>query len=113
MVRFGPTVCSTAVEPRRLGQRAEAERGDRRHAVAAEQQRRVQPDEAVHQRGAQQRSGEPAAAFDEQPGQAALAEPPQRVAQIDLPGRVRRGLDDLDAGVAQRLAPLRVGTGGA
>ncbi len=71
----------------------------------------MQPHEAVHQPGPQQRRGKPAAALDEQPGQATLAEQPQRVGQIDPPGLVRRGVDDLDAGALQRLAPFRIGAG--
>ena len=56
-------------EARRAVEGVEAERGDRRDAVAADQQRRVQPYQAIDQPGAQQRRGEAAAALDQQPGQ--------------------------------------------
>ena len=89
------------VEPRRLGQRAETERVDRRHAVAAEQQRRMQPDEPVHQAGAQQRQRRagrrlrPAAGS----GRARRAAAAHRRRSI-RPASSGVGVDDLDAGVA-------------
>ena len=46
------------LEARSIGQCRAAESGDRRDAVAADQQRRVKPDEAVDQFEAQQRGGQ-------------------------------------------------------
>ncbi len=56
----------------------------------------------------EQGRGEPAAAFDQQPGQAALAETSQHVGKIDPAGGIGLRHDHLDPGVAQRLLARRI-----
>src|SRR5437763_1417748 len=76
-------IAGEPLEGRRLGQRGEAERRDRRHPVAADQPRRVNPDEAVDEPLPQQRGGEPPAAFDEDARQAPPAERSEHRGQIE------------------------------
>jgi len=97
-----------ALEAGRFTESLESQLGDGRDAVAAEHQRRVQPDQPVNEPGAQQRGGEPAAAFDQQAGQATVAQQAKGGLQIDTPGRMRFGGDHDHSGIAQRL--LTVGT---
>ena len=58
--------------------RSIAERLHRGPAIAAHDRRRMEPGDAVHQVGPQQRRGELGAAFDQQPGEPGLAQRGQR-----------------------------------
>ena len=69
----------------------------------------MQPDQPVHQAGTEQCRGKPAAAFDEQPRQAALAKPPQRRRKVELPTGIGRAVDDLRAVAAAFPGRPKVG----
>ena len=68
-----------------VGERAHAERAEQRAAVAADQPRRQEERERVDEARAQQRAGELRAALDEQGGDLALAEQPQRLLERRRP----------------------------
>src|SRR5229473_4748489 len=70
------------LEPRRVSQRLEAQTGDRRDAVAADQQGRVHPGETVDEAGAEERGGELRTTFDKEAGDATLAEHPERQSKV-------------------------------
>ena len=87
------------LETRGVRERRQAEIRDRRDAVGADQHRRIDPDQAINEAGAQQRRREPAAAFDQQPSQAARAQHTERRGQIDTASRIWLCRDQLDPGV--------------
>src|SRR6266851_4069658 len=97
-----------ACEAGRVDKTLEAESGDRRDAVAADQARRAEPGEAIDQAIAQQRGGEMRAALGEHPRHAARAERPQPRRHVDPGAAIGIDLDELDAAGAERLLAQRI-----
>src|SRR3546814_8145736 len=79
-----------------LLQAVDAEAGNRRHAVAADHQRRLEPRQAVDQPAAQQGGRQVAAALDEEAGDAAGAEQREVGVERDMAVGVGRHLRHLD-----------------
>src|SRR3546814_11638360 len=98
-----------------LLQAVDAEAGNRRHAVAADHQRRLEPRQAVDQPAAQQGGRQVAAALDEEAGDAAGAEQREGGVERDMAVGVGRNMRPLDAGLPiglERSAERRVGKEG-
>src|SRR6266436_9616416 len=97
-----------ALKSRRVGQLGEAEAANRRNAVAANQQRSMDPGEAVDEPGTEEGRGEFGAPFDEEPRDAAVTEHCESCGEVDLPLGVGTNVDQGHAAVEECGAPDRI-----
>ena len=97
-----------ADETRHQLQTLHAERLDGRPAIRAHHRGRVEPGDAIHQIGSQQRRGDLGAALHQDLGEAGLGQRGKTLGEIDAGARPG-GLDHLHAQVGDGTAALRVG----
>ena len=86
---------------RHIGERPRLQSGDRRNPVPPEQQRGMKPDQPINELCTQQRRCQPATAFDQQSGQAALTQNTKSCREIDRARLIRLGGDHVGTRIAQ------------
>ena len=101
-------VSAMRVEARHGVKLLDAERLHRGPAVAAHHRGRMEPGDAIHQIGAQQRRGELGAALHQHPGQPGVAQRCQRRRGID-PGLGAGDLDQRDAEIGEGVPAVAIG----